>query len=287
MKPLFQDLASELAARIAPLSMPDRGFIVGLAGAQGSGKSTLAAALQSQLQIHHGKSTAVVSLDDLYLSRSDRAAMAATTHILLATRGPPGTHDVNLGKNVLTKLVEAKEGDVTFIPRFDKALDDRLPRAQWTQFEGRADIVIFEGWCVGANPQDAPSLHTPINALEAIDDADCVWRNWINAALASDYQDLFGLLGALIMLKAPGFDVVAGWRLEQERALRLRLKDANGPGLLTDPEVRRFTMYFERITRHMLEEMPARADALVALDDKRKPIEVLVARDGRFGAPCE
>ncbi len=283
MRPLFKNLASELAARIAPLSMRGRGIIVGLAGAQGSGKSTLAAALQSQLRIHHGKSTAVVSLDDLYLSRSDRAAMAATTHRLLATRGPPGTHDVNLGKNVLTKLVEAKEGDVTFIPRFDKALDDRLPRAQWTQFKGRADIVVFEGWCVGATPQDASALCSPVNALEAIDDADRVWRNWVNTALASDYQDLFGLLGPLIMLKAPSFDVVAGWRLEQERSLRSRLNNANGPGLLTDPEVRHFTMYFERITRHMLAEMPTRADALVALDDKRKPIDVLFAGDGRFG----
>ena len=36
------------------------------------------------------------------------------------------------------------------ILKFDKSIDDRLPKNKWQTINKKPDIVIFEGWCVGA-----------------------------------------------------------------------------------------------------------------------------------------
>ena len=71
--------------------------MVGLTGPQGSGKSTLAAKLPPLLAAR-GLRSAVLALDDLYLTHAERRRLAADIHPLLATRGVPGTHDVALGR---------------------------------------------------------------------------------------------------------------------------------------------------------------------------------------------
>ena len=113
-----------------------------------------------------GWKTAALSLDDLYLTRKERARLAETVHPLLAVRGVPGTHDVDLGLEILEALFEAEPGDCTRMPRFDKAADTRAPATGAHDFEGPADIVVFEGWCVGAEPQDPALLDEPINHLD-------------------------------------------------------------------------------------------------------------------------
>jgi len=189
--------------------------------------------------------------------------LAARVHPLLATRGPPGTHDIALGEAVIAAL--SRPGAVA-IPSFDKASDDRRPRADWPVFEGPADIVIFEGWCVGAVPQAAEALNEPVNALERDEDQDRVWRRYANDALAA-YQPLFARLDRLILLKAPYFPVVERWRGEQEAKARAA---RTGPRVMTPAEVARFIQHYERLTRAILAEMPARADALVELGENRE-----------------
>src|SRR4051812_24782738 len=72
-----------------------RPIVAGLCGSQGSGKSTMALFLQVLLQ-DRGLKTAILSLDDLYLTLPERERLAADVHPLLRTRGVPGTHDVGL-----------------------------------------------------------------------------------------------------------------------------------------------------------------------------------------------
>ncbi len=206
---------------------------------------------------------AILSLDDLYLTRAERAALARDIHPLLATRGPPGTHDVALGAELLTRL---KAGEDVVLPLFDKIADDRAPPAAWRPIAGPADVVLFEGWCVGAAPQPPAMLAAPINALERERDAGGVWRAYVNQALARDYPALFAPIDRLVMLRAPGFEVVARWRLEQETD-NLALAGAGRP--MNDVEVAAFTQYYERLTRWMLDEVPARADLTLDLDDAR------------------
>ncbi len=250
----------------------DRTLVLGLNGAQGTGKSTLARLLQQLLERVHGLRAAILSLDDLYLSGAARLQRANTIHPLFATRGVPGTHDVELGVRVIRCL---REGRPIALPRFDKSTDERRPVAQWPPWEGRCDVVLFEGWCVGARPQRTDELEIPVNELERLEDATGDWRWHVNRELAGQYQALFAELDLLVMLRPPDFDRVYAWREEQE----IRLRAGGGSEVMTPDAVRRFIMHFERLTRFMWEEMPGRADAVVHLGDAHEPVEVVLGDD--------
>jgi D-glycerate 3-kinase len=241
--------------------------ILGLCGAQGSGKSTLAQAVLDLCK-ERKVAAAVLSLDDLYLTRAERRRLAREVHPLLATRGVPGTHDIALGLEVMAALAEGRSA---LLPRFSKAADDRLPRSQWRYAPADCRLLIFEGWCVGARPQAREALRAPINELEAREDAGGVWRGFVNDALAGPYQRLFVPIDRLALLAAPGFDVVFEWRLQQEDALRTA-SGADAAGVMDAAEVARFIQHYERLTRHILTEMPPRADLVIYLAEDRSAI---------------
>ena len=250
-----------------------RPFVLGVCGAQGSGKSTLSEALAETMR-GEGVATAVLSIDDLYRTKAEREALARTVHPLFAVRGVPGTHDVALGLDVIAAL---EAGRATPLPRFDKAQDDRAPAAQWDHAEGDTALLILEGWCVGARPEPAAALDVPVNALERDEDADGRWRRAANAALAGEgYQALFARLDRLVLLAAPGFEAVRDWRVEQEHGLA-RKAGADARGVMSDAEVERFIGFYERLTRHILTEMPGRADLVIRLARDRTPLSITSA----------
>ncbi|MCK7549556.1 hypothetical protein ACFQGA_14440 [Marinobacter koreensis] len=274
-----------LAERIIALRQKQgRPVVVGIHGAQGTGKSTLTLFLKEILHRQHQCASAGLSLDDLYLTRAERQTLARTVHPLLQTRGVPGTHDVELGLAILERLTTAGRDDVTAIPAFDKASDDRMPEADWPVFKGRADVVLFEGWCVGALPEEPEALSRPVNRLEEEEDRDGAWRGYVNDCLKGPYRTLFGRLDLLVMLQAPSMDCVREWRTLQEHKLAERHRrapeggghsgDAPSMRIMTDDEVIRFIMHYQRVTEHCLREMPARADVLVP-----------VSADHSLGAP--
>jgi D-glycerate 3-kinase len=251
----------------------DRAVVIGLCGAQGSGKTTITEGLRRTLA-QTGRTVASLSLDDLYLSRADREALAARVHPLLRTRGVPGTHDVDRGISLLDRLAAAMPEAVTRLPAFDKAVDDRRPAADEAAFVGPADVVLFEGWCVGAAPQTEPDLTQPINGLERDHDRNGLWRRFVNDSLAGPYQDLFSRLDGLALLRAPSFDQVFAWRSEQEAKLRARVTGGHGSTVMDESELALFIAHYERLTRHILQEMPSRADVVVALDAVRRPTHI-------------
>jgi len=244
-----------------------RPVVIGLCGAQGSGKSTTAGRLAAQLEVG-GHATAVLSIDDFYLTRAERAALATGTHPLLATRGVPGTHDVKLAIRTLMNLLQASLAGPVPIPKFDKSRDDRVPEAEWTPHRGPVEVVLLEGWCVGARPQPEDALTTPVNQLEREEDADGRWRRYINQRLAGDYADLFSLLDLRILLRPPYFETVYSWRAQQEAGLS-RTGQSLSP--MTDRELRRFIAHYERLTRWILLDEPA--NVIVHLDSRRVPIQ--------------
>lgn len=259
-----------LKAVLGWLSNGKRPLVVGICGAQGSGKSTLARHLSEELE-DLGHRTVILSLDDLYLPHDARQALADKVHPMFATRGVPGTHDVSLGLRVLDAL---KAGKPVRLPRFDKAADNPLSESEWSLVEA-ADVILFEGWCVGARPQVPADLIQPVNDLEADRDPDGTWRRAVNDALKGPYQDLFARLDKLILLAAPDFHTVQDWRTQQERSLRDRLKREGkiGTRVMSDSEVAVFIRFYERLTRHVLKEMPPRADLTLWLDAGRRVIE--------------
>lgn len=244
------------------------GRVFGICGAQGSGKTTAAKCLRQSLELA-GLRVAILSLDDLYLTHEERLDLGATVHPLLATRGPPGTHDVELGLAIVDQLLA---GRTTRIPRFDKARDDRRHLTDWDVFAGPADVVLFEGWCVGAEGQADEMLAVPINALERERDPDGVWRRYVNAALAGPYRPLFARIDHLTLFLAPDFNVVTRWRQDQERDLSVACPSADDGAVRTmdDSQLEEFVQHYERLTRHIMAEMPSRADCVVSLGPDRE-----------------
>jgi D-glycerate 3-kinase len=270
---LVQQVHAPIARRVAAAARAHGpGFVLGICGAQGSGKSTLTGVLQGLLAAE-GLPTAVLSIDDLYLTHAARQQLGATVHPLLCTRGVPGTHDLALGEATLDAL--ASHGTVA-LPRFDKRSDDRLPADVWPHFQAPAAVVILEGWCVGARPEAEATLAVPVNTLERDEDADIRWRRHVNDALQGPYARFFDRIDLLLMLQAPSFDVVHGWRLEQERKLRERVRSEGGDlaRVMDDGQIHRFISHYERVTRNLLAEMPARADILLRLDAERAALEL-------------
>jgi D-glycerate 3-kinase len=254
-----------LGDRIADLTLDKQPLLIGINGAQGSGKTTLCLFLEALLT-EHGQRTVTLSLDDLYLTRAERGELAANEHPLFATRGVPGTHDIALAEVILDDLLA---GRTAALPRFEKAADDRAPMRRMV--EPRIDVVLFEGWCVGALPQPAAALRAPANALERDEDADGVWRREVNRRLATDYAELFSRIDLLVMLEVEGFEAArANRRLQEDK---LAASHPGAAGIMDAAALDRFLMHYERLTRWMLEEMPVRADVVIGIGKDQRPIE--------------
>lgn len=253
-------IAADLIAAAVEAWPRDRAapLVVGLCGPPGAGKSTIAAAIAAR-----GRRVVTLSLDDLYLGASSRRKLAASVHPMLATRGVPGTHDVALGLTVLAKLID---GHPVALPRFDKVADEPAPHSAWPEVD-RPEVILFEGWCVGASAQPGPALADPVNELERDCDAGGTWRRFVNDQLAGPYRSLFAPLARLVVLRPPDFATVVGWRQDAER------QRPRGPGTMTDAGIVEFLAHFERLSRWIDVEMPSRADLVVQLAADRSVAE--------------
>lgn len=279
----FEPLASLLAHRRRG---HDSTLRVALNGCQGSGKSTLGDYLCECLSQEHKLSAVALSLDDFYLTFAERQVLGEDTHPLLKTRGVPGTHDVRLLRKVLDALSHRslepnlEPGDALVkIPRFDKSADDRASPETWSTAEAPLDVIVLEGWCLGARSESADALCEPINVLERTEDAHAYWRAFSNQQLMDDYEPLYAELDIWVMLAAPGFEHVLRWRSEQEQKLR-ESSAGKGQGLMNADALSRFVQHFERYTRQCLRDMPKQVDVLFELDSERN----IVASRG-LGSP--
>ena len=238
----------------------DRPPLIAIVGAQGSGKTTLA----HEAAFRFG--AAQISIDDVYLTRAEREAMARDVHPLFVTRGPPGTHDLGLLQQLIDTLSSAGRDDETRIPDFDKRGDDRRPVGDWRVFRGRPSAILIDAWCLGALPEEPAAMARPVNALEADYDPDSGWRRAVNGFVGGSYADFIARVDAVLLLRAPSFDVVLDWRCQQEADL-LGVAPADLPAAERE-RLAGFIQYFERITRRMLDG-GVKADVVVQLDRNR------------------
>ena len=240
--------------------------IIGLAGSQGSGKSTISKLLKIILKTKFNLETVVFSIDDFYKTLRDRKKMSKKTNHLFLTRGVPGTHETKLLNECLKKL-KKNAFKKLLIPRFDKSIDDRFSRNRWTKVLKKPSIVIFEGWCVGAKAQKNIDLIKPLNKLEKVEDKELIWRKRVNNELKNNYNKIFSLIDDLIFLKVPKFKYVYKWRLLQEKKLK---KVSKGKKVMNKKEVKKFIMFYERITRNMIKVLSSKANILINIDSKHR-----------------
>ncbi len=263
-----QDIADWFLPLLPPLidkhkQQTARPLLVGVNGAQGTGKSTLASLLVQLCSAHELRAVAL-SIDDFYLGKSQRGELARRIHPLLATRGVPGTHDVQCLQQTLHQLNTASTNDSVPLPAFNKATDDCTPAAQWRHSNEPVDLIFLEGWFMGALPQTEAELQSPVNALEQFEDPEKIWRGYVNTQLGLGYQQVFASFDVLVMLHAPGFEQVLEWRNLQEE--KLRQKAGNPSAGMQAAQIVRFIQHFERLTRHCLQTVTSRADIVFDLD---------------------
>lgn len=290
LQPLFgsqlalSQLPGELSAELPRLYLPLAAWLnqkrhakgpllVGLNGSQGSGKTSLCNLLKWVLEAAFDCHTCIISIDDLYLTKADRKKLGEKVHPLLATRGVPGTHDIPLGLELLQQLKQPTAGEEVAIPRFSKADDDRLPTEDWDLITTPVDLILFEGWCVGATPQSAAELEQPLNLLEEKEDTAGSWRHYVNQQLAGPYRDLFSLIDLQLMLQIPDWQMVYHWRKRQEQQLAAK---QSGSGVMGEIALQRFIMHYERLTKHQLQTLPESADLVMKLNQQQRVTSISI-----------
>ena len=247
-------------------------LFLGFSGGQGSGKTTVVKILKIILKKFFKRKIHTSSIDDFYKTLKDRNKMSYTAHPLFKTRGVPGTHDINLIKKFFY-FIKRKNFKKTKLPKFDKSIDDRLKKKYWFNVKERPEIVILEGWCVGAQPQPNSLIKKPLNILEKYEDQDLIWRKHANEKLKNEYKRLFTMIDHFIFMKIPNFDMVSKWRLLQEN--KLRKKSHSKKKIMSYNEIKRFIMFYERITLQMIKDLSKSASVVMLLKKNHEIKKVL------------
>ncbi|MBT9312400.1 glycerate kinase [Leptothoe kymatousa TAU-MAC 1615] len=214
-----------------------RPLIQGVLGGQGAGKTTLSAALTLILS-HLGYRTVSLSIDDLYKTYAERTQLRAVDPRLI-WRGPPGTHDVDLGIKTLQNLITRDSSQSVHIPRFDKSLwQGEGDRILSEIVEGKIDFVLFEGWFVGARPvADGLLLEAP-HPIQT--EADRIFAQDMNNLLQA-YLPLWDYLDRLMVLYLPDYRLSKQWRKQAEHQMI-----AQGKQGMSDADIDEFVEYFWR-----------------------------------------
>jgi D-glycerate 3-kinase len=244
-------------------------LMIGLAGGQGSGKTTISTILTLILQNYFKLNVFKISIDDFYKTRKDRKLLSKNKHSLLMTRGVPGTHDINLILKFFKKIKSKKFKNMK-VPKFNKAMDDRCKKSLWYKINSKPDVVIFEGWCVGAKAQTANQLKKPINSLERIYDQDGKWRSHVNNQLKTKYNTLFRQLDGLLYLKAKNFNLLKNWRLKQERKLWVQTKYKKNLKIMSKRNVINFMQTYQRVTQQMFKDAVKNSSIILNLNNNHQ-----------------
>lgn len=217
----------------------DRPLIQGIVGGQGTGKTTLCRLLQKLLEIS-GYATISLSLDDLYKTYGERQELQIKEP-RLRWRGPPGTHDIQLGMDILEQIRTSttlpdhsyNPLQVIALPRFDKSLWDGMGDRTTPELVEIPDILLFEGWFVGVLPRVQ---------LENCGD----FTTYINQQL-HHYLPLWEKLDKLILLYPEDYRFCLQWRLQAEQEMIALNKDKRKDDLkkgMTPAEITSFVEYF-------------------------------------------
>ncbi len=244
-------------------------YFVGLAGGQGTGKTTISSIIKIILEKYFKLKVFKISIDDFYKTRKERIALSKKVHPMLLTRGVPGTHDINMMLNFFKKS-KAKKFKNMKLPNFNKAIDDRFPKNKWNKINKRPDVIIFEGWCVGARAETNKTLKKSINSLEKANDQKLIWRKYVNQQLKTKYKKLYSQLNCMIYLKAKKFSLLQKWRLKQEHKLWLKTKKKGGHKIMSKGDVINFMQTYQRVTQNMFKNMPKYASIILNLNSNHQ-----------------
>ena len=268
-KKMIKSFLIPISFWIANKTQKKKPYIVGLAGGQGTGKTTISSIISIILRKYFKLNVFTISIDDFYKTRKERLILSQKVHPSLMTRGVPGTHDANIMLDFFKKVKRKKFRSLK-LPKFNKAIDDRCTRKLWYSIKKRPDVIIFEGWCVGAKAEKNNTLIKPVNSLEKLNDKKLTWRKFVNKQLQSKYKQLYDQLNCLLYLKSKNFSLLKQWRIKQEKKLRLKNKRSNNHKIMNNKEVIKFMQTYQRVTQNMFKNVPKYASIILYLNSNHQ-----------------
>ncbi|SPO23339.1 uncharacterized protein UTRI_02017 [Ustilago trichophora] len=221
-------------------------LFVAMQGPQGSGKTTVTRSLVDHLK-SSGLTVGVLSTDDLYHTHTNlrRVSEENSTNPLLSGRGQPGTHDVELGMEILDQIYainSSAQGKVQ-LPVFDKSLyggegDRAVFSEKSPEVTPPLDVFILEGWSMGFSPitpadvdqkrknskPNSPLQRYTVEALQQINKNLEAYTQW------------YKHFSVFLQIQPTELENVYTWRRQQEHAM----KAANGGMGMTDDGVKAF-----------------------------------------------
>ncbi len=245
-------------------------YVVGLTGGQGTGKTTISSILTIILKKYFNLNVFKISIDDIYKTKKDRTKLSKKIHPLLLTRGVPGTHDISYMSDFIKKANSRKFKSIN-LPKFDKAIDDRFTKNNWYKVNSKPDVIIFEGWCVGARAESIKTLKKDVNLMEKNEDKKLIWRKYVNNQLKKEYKQLYSKINCLLFLRAENFSLLQKWRVIQEKKLKLKNKSKKiKQKIMTKKEVLNFMQTYQRITQNMFKYAPKYASVVIKLNSNHQ-----------------
>ncbi|NER36268.1 MAG: glycerate kinase [Oscillatoria sp. SIO1A7] len=289
---LWLPLAIALSKRQQELGRP---LIQGIVGGQGTGKTTMTKILSLILSCQSDRSYSPpdsgppypglpyaprpyasrrvlsLSIDDLYKTYSDRQNLQKQDPRLV-WRGPPGTHDIELGIETLDLLLSVSpQSDPIPVPRFDKSAWGGAGDRAEPEIVERADIILFEGWFVGVRPIEPANFDTAPAPI--ITESDRAFARDSNRRLQA-YLPLWQRLDSLIVLYPTDYRLSVQWRQQAEREMV-----AAGKSGMSDEQIEEFVRYFWQALHPELfiaplVNNPDRADLVVEINGDRTIREI-------------
>jgi D-glycerate 3-kinase len=271
---LMWDLWLPLATRIeAIFREKNRPVVFGIFGLQGTGKTTLTAVLKFLLKANSINAMGF-SIDDIYKTHADRKELQKSQPNLIY-RGPPGTHDIDLGLLVLREIKtristsENPQERPIAIPRFDKSLHGGSGDRIQPEFIHGVDVVLFEGWFVGLQPIPEECFERPNLPPPLVTDADRDFARQCNRELAN-YLPLWQEIDKLWVILPEDYTDSKFWRAEAEA----KTISLGKPGM-DDDRISAFVDYFWRSLHPELFIPPLLAtpnavDSIVHIDRDRQ-----------------
>ena len=109
--------------------------------------------------------------------------------------------------------------------------------------------------------------------LEKDEDKNLVWRKYVNKKLKTEYKTLFSTIDHFIFIKIPNFKMVYKWRFLQEK--KLRKKFYASKKIMNSNQIKRFIMFYQRITLQMMKDLSKSASVVFLLKKNHEVKKIL------------
>jgi len=220
----------------------NRPLVIGVQAHQGCGKTTMTSIISLILKGFYDVNCLNISIDDFYKT-FDELNKLKQEKPDFKYRGPPGTHDLKLAKNLFDKIKNNEIG--YYIPIYNKSFNNGKGERIDNGFEIRfpVEVLIFEGWFLGAKSKDvAKMINNKNNKYKNIREINQVnrenntkeyseisdnqeERNMDSLLLQSnknlkDYEDIWKDIDVFISIKPENFYLSKKWRIQAEKNLK-------------------------------------------------------------------